>query len=320
MERLHVPARRTARVTDRWFVAVVFVAMTLLGIPQDVEGAPVDIPAQTSLGRRCAWTCGISPEGFAPTAERDSIEINGRSMTYIADIAIDTTASNPLLGAEDWWFGSGWTSLLAQTWDGVGDVSTLDLAENRPVFYVEHHRNLSRRDGRLGLRVEYHQPWRFSAQEVLDGAKGWIPAAGRFESTPIRQVVLVPDSLAYERDTLSAPLGSGHGIRVGLMWEGVERGGVRPRVDVLGSVVRPRPWVLRAPDDPSTWPAVRPEDTLVESPAWKGRMLVRAGGVVDLGAGGGGFRAASQFRLQVSWVPGGSLGLHAGISVSPTRR
>ena len=40
----------------------------------------------------------------------------------------------------------------------------------------------------------------------------------------MRQVVLIPDSLAFERDTLLAPISGGHALRIG----GVGNASLRP--------------------------------------------------------------------------------------------
>ena len=144
---------------------------------------------------------------------RDSIEVNGARFVYLADVSIDTTQGEVLSSFSDWWIGVGWD--VRRNPQVMGTMSTLDLVSNRPQLMLEHHLTLPRMGGRLGWNVVYSQPWRLAQEEVSDNAKGWIAEPGSDWPLPVRQVILSPDSLFPEPDTLLAPLSIGNAIRIG---------------------------------------------------------------------------------------------------------
>jgi hypothetical protein len=267
--------------------------------------------------------CALSPALWASTHDvsaRDSVVVDGRPLTYIADIRIDSIATSTFPVRKDWWFGAGWVAPLDFQWVHANAFSVAQLAENRPEFVVEYQRTDAQSGARWGAKLMYHQPWKFMDDEVLEGTKGWVVDGTSGPLSHVRQVALIPDSLAYERDTLAAPLGAGHGLRFGCLWEGRDWHGVRPRVDVNVGLLRPDVWSLFSPPDPATWQMIDADDTIREMGWLHGRLSFDAGGVVDVRPPGNGARSASQIRMQVRWTPGVGTGFWISFAASPTRR
>ncbi len=269
-----------------------------------------------------AWltlSAGTASALCAHPTDRDSVVVDGHRVRYLAEVEVDTTRQKPTFGQEDWWLGLGWDVLVGSQ-DRANAISTSHLAANRPLIYMEHQRDLVSGRGRVGAFLVYSQPWSFSSEEVSEDAKGWIRAEGVRPSTPLQQVVLTPDSLAFERDTLMAPLSPSHAVRLGVMWEGSSRGGWWPRASVSVDVLRPRVWVLSAPEDPVEWPVLTAGDTFREERWWFNRARLEVGGAMDLGDAASLRRTASQFRASIYWVPGGVFGVSVALLASPTRR
>ncbi|MGB1384539.1 MAG: hypothetical protein ACPG66_01665 [Flavobacteriales bacterium] len=269
-----------------------------------------------------AWltlSTGTASVLFAFPTERDSVVVDGNRIQYLAEVEVDTAKRQATFVGEDWWLGLGWdVAVGAQT--SPQPILTSHLPANRPLIYLERQQDLMSGKGRVGAFLAYSQPWAFSALEVSEDAKGWIRSEGPRPSTPLQQVVLTPDSLAFERDTLMAPLASSHAIRLGVMWEGQPRGGWWPRASVSAEVLRPRVWELLEPGDPAGWPAVAATDTFREIRGWANRARFEVGGAMDLGESASMRRAASQFRASLYWVPGGPVGVSVALLASPTRR
>lgn len=257
--------------------------------------------------------------GAAENAVRDSIEVNGARFVYLADVSIDTTQGEVLSSFSDWWIGVGWD--VRRNHQVMGTMSTLDLVSNRPQLMLEHHLTLPRMGGRLGWNVVYSQPWRLAQEEVSDNAKGWIAEPGSGWPLPVRQVILSPDSLFPEPDTLLAPLSIGNAIRIGGFWEGQKRLGWHPRLGMSFSLWRPQNWLLHQPGPTfESWQTVNASDTFEAGSWWNGRWRIDAGGTLDLGQRHPGVRAATQCRMLAYWVPGRHWGVNLSLAVSPTRR
>ena len=258
--------------------------------------------------------------GFAENAVRDSIDVNGAKFVYLADVSIDTTEGGEFKAFSDWWIGMGWDA--RQKLQMVeGPLSTLDLVSSRPQLMLERHLTSKSMRSRLGWSVAYSQPWSLMQDGVMDDVKGWLFEPGKGQAFSILQVVLRPDSLFPEPDTLLAPLAIGHAIRVGGFWEGEARFGWYPRVGLSLDLWRPKGWVLRQPDPTfGSWEAVVASDTYDVEPRWNGRWRVEAGGTLDMGKRHSGVRAATQCRLLAFWVPGRHWGVNLSLAVSPTRR
>lgn len=253
-------------------------------------------------------------------ALRDSIVVDGVRWQVVADVQIDTTVWQTTPENVDWWFGVGWDIQAAPLATSGTHISTLDLLPNRPSLRLERQQVLRQGRGRWGCFAEHSQPWTFSAGDVSEFAKGWIWEGGSDPSSPVRQVVLTPDSLAFERDTAIAPLTPGHALRLGVNWEGNPLGGWRPRLAVSGFAWRPFGWSLHAPSDPALWMNVESADTFEREAMWRARMRLEAGLVLDLGESHPGARAAAQFRADAFWLPGSVWGFGVSFLVSPTRR
>lgn len=258
--------------------------------------------------------CGLA-NAWTP---QDSIVVDGQHLRVIADVRIDTSAWQTTPVESDWWFGVSWDIEASPLSASDSRISTLDLFPNRPSLRVERQHVLRKGGGRIGAFVEHSQPWTFSADEVSENAKGWVWGSER--QSFIQQFTLTPDSLAFERDTIMAPLSPGHAIRVGASWEGKAMGGWRPRAAVSGYAWRPFGWSLRAPGDPSSWMATDAEDTFMREAMWRARMRLELGLVLDLGESYPSARSAAQFRVDAFWLPGSIGGLCVSLVMSPTRR
>lgn len=264
------------------------------------------------------WCLVVSSLGFASDATRDSVVVDGNRVIYLAEVDVDTTQGPTFFQGDDWWFGVGWDVHVGQP--SSANFSTLGLPVNRPMMFLEHQQVGSSGRGRYGLFLGYFQPWALAEGEVSPDVKGWIESVDRGASSPLRQVVLTPDSLAYERDTLMAPLSPGHAARIGLCWEGQNVWGWWPRVAVSATVFQPQGWILHAPASPSEWPNVQAQSTFHKVKQLEGRFRAEVGGVMDVGQAPGARRASSQLRASVAWVPGAYWGVSLALMASPTRR
>lgn len=251
---------------------------------------------------------------------RDSIVVDGQRIRFVADVQVDTTAFQTMPADADWWFGVSWEVQLASRSSSSMRMSTLDVLPNRPSLRLERQHVMQKGRGKMGFFVEHSQPWTFDAEEVSEFAKGWIWSGGQGARAPVQQVVLTPDSLAFERDTVMAPLSPGHALRLGASWEGQVRHGWRPRLAASAYAWRPFGWSLEAPGDPNTWMGVEAENTYTREAMWRARMRLEAGLVLDLGESYPGARAAGQFRVDAFWLPGSIWGLAVSFLASPTRR
>jgi hypothetical protein len=264
------------------------------------------------------WAWAFCGSLYASEFPRDSVVVDGSRVTYLAEVDVDTTQGVPLFQREDWWFGVGWDVHVGPP--STADFSTLGLPANRPLLFLEHQQALPSGRGRLGVFLGYFQPWALAEAEVSSDVKGWIESVDRRASSPLRQVVLTPDSLAYERDTLMAPLSPGHALRLGLCWEGQNVWGWWPRLALSADVIRPQGWTLMAPPSPGDWPDLQPQNTFHASKWFEGRFRAELGGVMDVGQAPMARRAASQLRAAVAWVPGMYWGVSLALMASPTRR
>lgn len=256
--------------------------------------------------------------GLASTFPKDSVVVDGSRVTYLAEVDVDTTRDASLFQRDDWWLGVGWDVPVARSISSE-DISTLGLVTNRPLLHFEHQSTHPRGRGRWGVFAVYSQPWTLAEEEVSPNVKGWISSSSGL-SSPLQQVILVPDSLASERDTVMAPLSPSHALRVGLCWEGVNILGWWPRASVSVDALRPQGWHLLPPSDPSEWPQVQASDTFQKATWWQGRFRLELGGVMDFGNAHGAQRSASQFRASLCWLPGVYGGINLAMLASPSRR
>ena len=273
---------------------------------------------------RCSLLWLVMSMGVASWAlestPRDSIVVDGQRLRVIADVRIDTAQWQTTPSVKDWWFGVSWDVQAVSFSANTTTLSTLDLLPNRPSLRVEQQRILRKGLGRMGLFAEHSQPWTFSADEVSEDAKGWVWGGEGQASSSIQQFTLTPDSLAFERDTIMAPLSPGHAIRIGTSWEGEAMGGWRPRVAISGYAWRPFGWTLREPAEPSLWMATNAQDTFEREAMWRARMRLELGLVLDLGESYPSMRSAGQFRVDAFWLPGSIGGVCVSLAMSPTRR
>lgn len=261
---------------------------------------------------------GMVALGFS--TERDSVVVDGARLDYVAEVNIDTTTQASATVSREWWFGAGWDIRANSTPPSVASMSTHALATNRPLLVVEHQRRRRGDLGKVGAFLVYSQPWALSLNEVSDHVKGWIPSADPTAASPAQQVVLRPDDLAFERDTLLAPLRLGHAIRFGVCWEGREAQGWWPRATLSADVLRPSGWLLMPPEDPATWPLVESADTYEPLPWASARFRLELGAVVDLGKSIPQSRSAGQLRATLFMLPGAAWGASLSFVASPTRR
>lgn len=253
---------------------------------------------------------------------QDSLVVDGVKFNYVSDVNIDSLfVDNPIpQDTWEWWLGAGWEVHAASAQPRLDWLSS-SLSSTRPNVFLERRLHRGRTGQTWALRLDHHQPWALDEGQVSPFVKGWIAGEDVAGSSPLRQVVLIPDSLAFERDTLDAPLFPSHALRVGFVWEGSDAAGAwRPRLAVAVDVVRPAVWRMQFPEDPSQWPALSPEDVLQEEGRWAHRVRIEAGMVSDWRRPDMVKRSAGQLRASLFFVPGQMWGLRAVLATSPTRR
>ena len=258
-------------------------------------------------------------QALALSSPKDSVVVDGSRVTYLAEVDVDTTRDASLSLGDDWWLGVGWDVPVARL-HSSDVVSTMGMVTNRPILHLERQSIHPHGRGRRGVFAAYSQPWTFAEEEVSPNVKGWIAPSSPGLSSPVQQVILTPDSLANERDTVMAPLSPSHALRIGLCWEGVNILGWWPRASVSVDAIRPQGWHLLQPPAPSEWPDVLASDTFQKATWWQGRFRLELGGVMDFGNANGTRRSASQFRASLCWVPGVYGGINLAMLASPTRR
>ena len=271
------------------------------------------------------WLC-VAPlwaSAWAGSWEaHDSLVVDGVRFDYISDVNIDSLfLDNSVLEDDwEWWLGAGW-EVHASAAQPTLDWLSSSLSSHRPNVFLERRVHHGRTGQTWALRVDHHQPWALNEGQVSPFVKGWIAGDDAVGSSPLRQVVLIPDSLAFERDTLQAPLTPGHALRLGLVWEGADAASAwRPRLAVAVDVLRPRVWRLQFPQDPSQWSGLSQEDVLQELGRWAHRVRIEAGVVSDWRRPDMVKRSAGQLRASLFVVPGQMWGIRAVLATSPTRR
>lgn len=253
---------------------------------------------------------------------QDSLVVDGIRFDYVSDVNIDSLLVDKPVpqDAWEWWLGAGW-EVHASAANPALDWMTSSLGSSRPNVFVERRLHRDQTGHTWALRVGHHQPWTLREDEVSPFVKGWIAGEDAAGASPLRQVVLIPDSLAFERDTLEAPLAPGHALRVGVAWEGGEAAGAwRPRLALAVDVVRPTVWRMQFPQDPSQWLGLSSEDVLQEVSRLAHRLRFEAGVVSDWRRPDMVKRSAGQLRASLFVVPGQMWGLRAVLATSPTRR
>lgn len=256
------------------------------------------------------WDC-VSP--------RDTLEVDGARVAYAAFVEVDTMTVVSMDPHVDWWFGVGLDLSWPSTF-GEGELSLISMGTTRPAFRVE--RRHAGKQGRWGIHCTYHQPWMLSEEGISRDIKGWIldNQGGLSAPSDLRQVVLTPDSLAFERDTLMAPISAGHALRVGGSWERVSATKWHLWLAASISVIRPTAWLLSSPSDPTSWRGVVAEDTYAKASWLGGRCRLELGGISDIGKSHPGRRSASQLRVSMFVESLQSWGGRVILMVSPTRR
>jgi len=272
-----------------------------------------------------SWLCVVPlwASAWAGSLEaHDSLVVDGVRFDYISDVNIDSLfVDNSVLEDDwEWWLGAGW-EVHASTAQPTLDWLSSSLSSHRPNVFLERRVHHGHTGQTWALRVDHHQPWALNEGQVSPFVKGWIAGDDAVGSSPLRQVVLIPDSLAFERDTLQAPLTPGHALRLGLVWEGADAASAwRPRLAVAVDVLRPKVWRLQFPQDPSQWPGLSQEDVLQEVGRWAHRVRIEAGVVSDWRRPDMVKRSAGQLRASLFVVPGQMWGIRAVLATSPTRR
>jgi hypothetical protein len=237
---------------------------------------------------------------------------------YLADVAIDTTQNAPVFFQTDWWLGAGW---MLQANSSAMDAMVLpNLALSSPSVMLERQWRLTSGKGRVGIRLGYHQPWMLDVDNVNEHVKGWIQSHSKESATPALAVLLIPDNLADERDTVLAPIATGNAMSLGFLWEAAMGTLWRPLLQLDMDVLRPAAWKLLPPPELGVWSSIELENILEIMLFWQSRLRIHAGMVWDLGRLSNGIRSSSQLRVMGFWSPQGSTGLLAMFVVSPTWR
>lgn len=249
---------------------------------------------------------------------RDSIVVDGMRWNYLADVAIDTTKDAPVFFETDWWLGVGW--MLQANASAMDAMVLPDMALSSPSVMLERQWRLTSGKGRVGIRLGYHQPWMLDVDNVNEHVKGWIQQQPQANTSPVLAVLLIPDNLADERDTVLAPIATGNAMSLGFLWEASMGTTWRPLLQLDMDVLRPSAWKLLSPPEPGVWSSIESEDTFEATSFWQSRLRIHAGMVWDLGRVNNRIRSSSQLRFMGYWAPQGSTGLQAMLVVSPTWR
>ena len=261
----------------------------------------------------------LATAGFAGDVPRDTLVVNGSSVAYEAQVSVDTLKSISPVPDVDWWFGVGVDFTWPQSFE-QDFVPLSALGTTRPFFRME--RRHSGKKGRWGVHCTYHQPWNLAEAEISPHVKGWVlDGDSPMLSFPsLQQVLLIPDSLAFERDTLQAPISAGHALRIGGSWERLSS--AKWHLWLAGSmtVIRPSSWQLSPPGDPATWRGTSPTDTYARDGWFARRSRLDVGALTDVGRSHRGRRSASQLRISMFADSGKSWGGRVMLLVSPTRR
>ena len=267
----------------------------------------------------CLVTSASSSSLFAFSCSlRDSIVVDGMRWNYLADVAIDTNQNAPVFFETDWWLGAGW---MLQANSSAMDAMILpNMPLSSPNVMLERQWRLTSGRGRIGIRLGYHQPWMLDVDNVNEHVKGWIQSDVGENTSPALAVLLIPDNLADERDTVLAPIATGNAISLGFLWEASVGTRLRPLLQADMDVLRPPAWKLLSPPEPGVWSSIESENTFEETSFWQSRLRMHAGMVWDLGRLSNGVRSSSQLRFMGYWSPQGSTGLRAMWLVSPTWR
>ena len=286
-------------------------------------------PFKNVVLRTAAFTClvclALVPElGLASTpilggAPRDTLIVNGSRVAYQAQVAVDTLVNLSLDARVDWWIGAGTDLTHRQSYEEV-NVPLLAMGTTRPFFRLE--RRHSGKKGMWGLHCTYHQPWKLSESEISPHVKGWVieDSDHTLSSPGLRQVVLIPDSLAFERDTLMAPISAGHALRIGGSWERVSSASWHLWLAGSMTALRPDNWHLSSPLDPTTWRSIQATDTYAKTGWLVHRFRLEVGALADVGVSHRGRRSASQLRISLFADSAKSWGARVMLLVSPTRR
>lgn len=261
----------------------------------------------------------LASPGVHDVAPRDTLVVNGSRMAYQAQVAVDTLVTLSIDGRVDWWIGAGMDLTRLQSFEEM-DVPLSAMGTTRPFFRLE--RRHSGKKGRWGVHCTYHQPWKLSEAEISPHVKGWvIDDSDHMLSSPgLRQVVLIPDSLAFERDTLLAPISAGHALRIGGSWERISSASWHLWVAGSMTVIQPAAWELSSPLDATTWRSTLATDTYVRAGWLAHRFRLEVGALADVGMSHRGRRSASQLRVSLFADSGKSWGARVMLMVSPTRR
>ena len=266
-----------------------------------------------------ASPCALASTGVHGGAPRDTLVVNGSRVAYEAQVAVDTLVTLSLDARVDWWFGAGMDLTRLHSFEDM-DVPLTAMGTTRPFFRLE--RRHSGKKGRWGLHCTYHQPWKLSESDISPHVKGWVIADNdqTLSAPGLRQVVLIPDSLAFERDTLLAPISGGHALRIGGSWERVTSAPWHLWLAGSMTVLRPDTWLLSSPMDPTTWRSTKAMDTYAKAGWIVHRFRLEVGTLADVGVSHRGRRSASQLRISLFADSAKSWGARVMLLVSPTRR
>ena len=279
--------------------------------------------------RTAAFVCLVClthPSSFAMAStdihggdSRDTLVVNGSRVAYEAQVAVDTLVALSVDAKVDWWLGAGMDLTQLQSFEDM-DVPLTAVGTTRPFFRLE--RRHSGKKGRWGVHCTYHQPWKLSESEISPHVKGWVvdDKDQTLSSPGLRQVVLIPDSLAFERDTLVAPISAGHALRIGGSWERVTSAPWHLWLAGSMTVLRPDSWRLASPLDPTTWRSTQATDTYDNAGWLAHRFRLEVGALADVGMSHRGRRSASQLRVSLFADSSKSWGARVMLLVSPTRR
>ena len=162
------------------------------------------------------WLC-MAPMWAAHV--QDSLVVDGIRFDYVSDVNIDSLLVDKPVpqDAWEWWLGAGW-EVHASPANPTLDWLTSSLGSSRPHVFVERRLHQGQTGHTWAFRVGHHQPWTLSEDEVSPFVKGWIAGEDAAGASPLRQVVLIPDSLAWRGRAQKPQAPGGRALRWRSMW------------------------------------------------------------------------------------------------------
>ena len=199
------------------------------------------------------------------TYHKDTVTVNGRVLKIKSDVEIDSLKINP----EPKWIDDAEIVGLIRINAGLGMLPTEGISEELNFYRVMNNNHLPElsfemnHPTKLSNQLHYKFGWSVGLSTVFDESQLDNNAIGfNWDNGSVDQILIVPDPIGNESDTISAPihLKPQFKLSLGCEWHGVMR---RARGWILGGVVEWTPVkdkVTRlfevSSEKPDDWPAI----------------------------------------------------------------